>query len=161
MTKKKLSRRVRAGNGIAPPDPWNYYAWPLVFCCVGNSNSLTAVGGCGWRKPHRHGERDLGVTQERHADGPKGWRDPLPGWGGAGIWLGLFGPVHLTTGFGTRKDAGPATCMRWWDQPWEGQRSGSELAGVSVMKPTNLGEGDHISHLGRFNGARVRAVVGE
>ena len=53
--------------------------------------------------------------------------------------------VHMTTGIGARKDARPATYTRWWDQPWEGGRSGSELAGVTVVKPANLGEGYHIA----------------
>ena len=37
--------------------------------------------------------------------------------------------------------------------------SGSELAGVTVMKPTNLGKGDHLAHLGRLHRTRIRAVV--
>ena len=78
---------------------------------------------------------------------------------GTGIWLGIFKLMPMTTGIGARKDARPATCTRWWDQPWEGGRSGSELAGVTVMKPANLGEGYHIAHPGRLNRTRIRAVV--
>ena len=37
--------------------------------------------------------------------------------------------------------------------------SGSEPAGVAMMKPANLGKGDHIAHLGRLHRTRIRAVV--
>jgi len=37
--------------------------------------------------------------------------------------------------------------------------SGSELAGVTVMKPANLGEGYDIAHLGRLNRTRIRAIA--
>ncbi len=41
----------------------------------------------------------------------------------------------------------------------EGGRSGSESAGVAVMKPANLGDGYHIAHFGRLYRTRIRAVV--
>ncbi len=44
-------------------------------------------------------------------------------------------------------------------QPREGGMSGGEPAGVAVMKPTNLVEGDHIAHLGRLHRTRIRAIV--
>jgi hypothetical protein len=40
---------------------------------------------------------------------------------------------------------------------WGG--SGRESAGVAVMKPTHLGECDHIAHLGRLHPTRIGAVV--
>ena len=45
------------------------------------------------------------------------------------------------------------------NQPWEGEGSGGEPAGVAVMKPANLGDGYHIAHFGRLNRTRIRAVV--
>ncbi len=47
----------------------------------------------------------------------------------------------------------------WINQPREGEGSGSEPAGVAVMKPANLGDGYHIAHLGRLHRTRIRAVV--
>ena len=44
-------------------------------------------------------------------------------------------------------------------QPREGGRSGGESAGVTVMKPADLGEGYHVAHLGRLDWTRIRAVV--
>ena len=44
-------------------------------------------------------------------------------------------------------------------QPQEVRMSGSEAAGVAMMKPANLGEGDHIAHLGRVHRPRIRAIV--
>lgn len=37
--------------------------------------------------------------------------------------------------------------------------SGSESAGVAMMKPANLGQRDHIAHLGRLHRTRIRTVV--
>ena len=143
-TRRSSSPRDLAGRPPVLSDPGGNTRGYLVVPLGGENPIRVRRGTTGGSKAVRRG-----------VEGPARDRAGV----GCDIWLGCCGLVPPDNRDLRPKEARPAMCTRRWDQPWEGGMSGSEPADVAVVQPANLGEGDHITHLGRLNGTRIRAVV--